>query len=247
MASVFGRTIAMRPLFVLCVCLYAMLVYCGQILWPNSWMDQDATWCRGRPLPRWHCITWGPSSPHGKGHSSPPPPLFGPCLLWPNGRPSQQLLICCYFLYVIFRVLFWQCFIVVCVLVSLLSSGNDEIPWVITSICSHPSGSNGQLANPSSLEKWLMNRCVCTRVCTLSSCYCIKLKWRWQCDNVLCWRLTFPISATRRWKFTDGLAISLVFTRSWLKNTCIVAALSLLRQRKVSSVRWPLCCWQMWI
>jgi len=23
------------------------------------------------------------------------PPLFGPCLLWPNGRPSQQLLSSC--------------------------------------------------------------------------------------------------------------------------------------------------------
>jgi len=30
-----------------------------------------------------------------KGHSIPP--LFGPCLLWPNGRPSQQLLSFCYF------------------------------------------------------------------------------------------------------------------------------------------------------
>ena len=36
--------------------------------------------------------------PHGKGHSSPPP-LFGPCLLWPNGRPSQ-LLLSSYFLFV---------------------------------------------------------------------------------------------------------------------------------------------------
>jgi len=27
-------------------------------------------------------------------HSSPSP-LFGPCLLWPNGRPSQQLLSSC--------------------------------------------------------------------------------------------------------------------------------------------------------
>jgi len=26
------------------------------------------------------------------------PQLFSPCLLWPNGRPSQQLLSCCYFL-----------------------------------------------------------------------------------------------------------------------------------------------------
>jgi len=24
------------------------------------------------------------------------PPLFGPCLLWPNGRPSQQLLSSCF-------------------------------------------------------------------------------------------------------------------------------------------------------
>jgi len=28
-------------------------------------------------------------------HSSPSP-LFGRCLLWPNGRPSQQLLSSCY-------------------------------------------------------------------------------------------------------------------------------------------------------
>jgi len=34
-----------------------------------------------------------PSSPSTKmGHSSPTQ-LFGPCLLQPNGRPSQQLLI----------------------------------------------------------------------------------------------------------------------------------------------------------
>jgi len=33
--------------------------------------------------------------PAGKGHSSPSP-LFGPCLLWPNGRPSQQLLNACF-------------------------------------------------------------------------------------------------------------------------------------------------------
>jgi len=31
--------------------------------------------------------------PHRKGHSSPV--LFGRCLLWPNGRPSQQLLSSC--------------------------------------------------------------------------------------------------------------------------------------------------------
>jgi len=30
--------------------------------------------------------------PHGKGHSTP---TFGLCLLWLNGRPSQQLLSSC--------------------------------------------------------------------------------------------------------------------------------------------------------
>ena len=62
------------------------------LLWPNGWMDQDATWYEGRPRPRPHCVTWGPSSPSQKGHS---PPIFGPCLLWPNGRPSQLLLSTC--------------------------------------------------------------------------------------------------------------------------------------------------------
>jgi len=33
------------------------------LLWPNDWMDQDATWYGGRPRPRPHCVTWGPSSP----------------------------------------------------------------------------------------------------------------------------------------------------------------------------------------
>ena len=65
------------------------------LLWPNGWMDQDATWYdEARSRPRRHCYRWRPSSPHGKWHSSPPPSLFGPCLLWPNGRPSQQLHSC---------------------------------------------------------------------------------------------------------------------------------------------------------
>jgi len=34
------------------------------------------------PRSRPHCVRWGPRSPPPKGHS---PPLFGPCLLWPNG------------------------------------------------------------------------------------------------------------------------------------------------------------------
>jgi len=41
------------------------------VLWPNGWMDQDATWYVGRPRCRWHCVRWVPSTPQGKGHSSP--------------------------------------------------------------------------------------------------------------------------------------------------------------------------------
>jgi len=40
------------------------------LLWPNGWMDEDATWYGSRPRPRPYCIRRGPSSPR-KGHSSP--------------------------------------------------------------------------------------------------------------------------------------------------------------------------------
>jgi len=33
------------------------------LLWPNGWMDQDATWYGGRPRSRPHCVSWGPSFP----------------------------------------------------------------------------------------------------------------------------------------------------------------------------------------
>jgi len=39
-------------------------------------------------------LDWDPAPPK-KGHSTHPP-LFGPCLLWPNGRPSQLLLSTCF-------------------------------------------------------------------------------------------------------------------------------------------------------
>ena len=28
------------------------------VLWPNGWMDQDATWHGGRLRPRPHCVRW---------------------------------------------------------------------------------------------------------------------------------------------------------------------------------------------
>jgi len=44
--------------------------------WPNDWMDQDANGYEGRPRPRPHCVTWGPSYPSQKGHN--PSPNFQP-------------------------------------------------------------------------------------------------------------------------------------------------------------------------
>ena len=64
------------------------------LLWPNGWMDQDATWYGGSPRSKPHCVTWGPSITQ-TGHSCMPHPIFSPCLLWPNGRPSQLLLSTC--------------------------------------------------------------------------------------------------------------------------------------------------------
>ena len=32
-------------------------VFGPDLLWPNGWMDQDATWYEGRPQPRPHCVT----------------------------------------------------------------------------------------------------------------------------------------------------------------------------------------------
>jgi len=45
-------------------------------------------------LGRGDIVLDGNPAPLGKGHSSPSP-LFAPRLLWPNGRPSQQLLSSC--------------------------------------------------------------------------------------------------------------------------------------------------------
>jgi len=56
------------------------------LLWPNGWMDEDATWYRRRPRPKPHCVRRGPSSP-AKG-AQQPSRLFGPCLLWPRSPIS---------------------------------------------------------------------------------------------------------------------------------------------------------------
>jgi len=62
----------------------------GPCLWPNDWMDQDATSYGGHAWPRRYCVRWGPSSPTKRGTAASAP-TFRPTLLW-HGRPSQQLL-----------------------------------------------------------------------------------------------------------------------------------------------------------
>jgi len=49
------------------------------LLWPNGWMDEEATWYGSRPARRPHCIRRVPIALL-KGHSTPS--LLGPCLLW---------------------------------------------------------------------------------------------------------------------------------------------------------------------
>jgi len=91
---VFGRPFVKR--FALCYRSVVCLSVCDVgVLWPNGWMAQDETWQWDRPRPRPHCVWWGPNSPSPKRRHSRPPPIFSPCLLWPNGRPSQLLLSAC--------------------------------------------------------------------------------------------------------------------------------------------------------
>ena len=57
------------------------------LLWPNGWMDQDATWYGGRPRPRRLCVRWGPSSPsHKKGTH----PQFCPISIVPKLLNGSQ-------------------------------------------------------------------------------------------------------------------------------------------------------------
>jgi len=58
------------------------------LLWPNGWMDEDATWYGSWPRPRPRCVIWGCSSPAPRKRHISPPPLSGPCLLWPRSPVS---------------------------------------------------------------------------------------------------------------------------------------------------------------
>jgi len=56
------------------------------VLWPNGWMDQDATWNGGRTRPRPHCVRWAPSSPVPRKDTHP---ICGQRLLCTNGWMDQ--------------------------------------------------------------------------------------------------------------------------------------------------------------
>jgi len=100
---------------VLSVCLSETLVYCGQTV---GWIKMKLGMQVGLD-PRHNVLDEDPSPPPPKGHSpqfsahiccgqmagwikmplgmdfpkrvrSPPPPIFGPCLLWPNGWMDQD-------------------------------------------------------------------------------------------------------------------------------------------------------------
>ena len=82
-----GSPYAIGPLSVDPVCLTVTLVYRGQT---SEWIRIPVGTEVG--LGPGDIVTWVPSSPTERGTASP---LFGPCLMWPNGRPSQQLLSSC--------------------------------------------------------------------------------------------------------------------------------------------------------
>ena len=66
------------------------------VLWPNSWMDEDATWYVGRPQPRPYCVRWGHSSPLPKRGTAASPLFAHVCC----GHTVAHLSNC------------WACFII---------------------------------------------------------------------------------------------------------------------------------------
>ena len=51
------------------------------LLWPNGWMDQDATWYGGKRRLKRRCVRWGRSTPSPKLAQLP---IIGQYALWPN-------------------------------------------------------------------------------------------------------------------------------------------------------------------
>jgi len=62
------------------------------LLWPNGWMDEDATWYGSRPWPG-HIVLDGDPAPRERGTAAPP--LFSTHVYCGHGRPVQLLLSSC--------------------------------------------------------------------------------------------------------------------------------------------------------
>jgi len=72
----------------LLACLRASLSVCNVgVLWPHGWVDQDETWCGGRPRPQPHVLDRDPAPPPKKG--AQPPSNFRP-MSWLNGWMDQD-------------------------------------------------------------------------------------------------------------------------------------------------------------
>jgi len=68
---------------------HAHLIFGAFLLWPNGWMDENATWYGSRPRPRPHCIRRGHSS---RERGTAATPLFSAHVYCGHSRPSQLLL-----------------------------------------------------------------------------------------------------------------------------------------------------------
>ena len=89
-----GGTYAIIPLSVLTA--EPLPIFGPSVLWPNSWMHQDATWGGDRPQSRRLCVRWGPSPLPKKGSHFSQPPNFRPMSIvsidttWYGGRPQPR-------------------------------------------------------------------------------------------------------------------------------------------------------------
>ena len=73
-------------------------VYCGQTAgWIKMPLGKEVGCSAG------HILLDGDPAPPNKEHSQRQSPIFGPCVLWPNGRPSQLLLSTCCHISMAFR------------------------------------------------------------------------------------------------------------------------------------------------
>jgi len=93
-----GSQLSVQHQSVECIyCFLLVFIECLTCFWAtvtsNRWIDQDATWCAGRPRPRQHGVRCIPSCPPTERGIAAL--LFGLCLSWQNVGPSQLLLSFC--------------------------------------------------------------------------------------------------------------------------------------------------------